>query len=252
MCRGTVRLTPGGNLLARRRDANNDALAPALVARLERRAHDARVAGAVKRVVAAAVRHLDQLLDDGLVAELRGVDKVRGAELLRPLLLGRVDVDDDDHARLVHDGALDHRQAHAPGAEDGDVGALLDAALARRHTRRAVARSDAAPQQARPVHGRLGLHGHDGDVGEDRVLREGRSAHEVQKVLALALEARGAVGHEALALRRADLAAEVGLARLAELALLAFGGAGGSSVSYPRAEGGWPDPDRQSTRTAGS
>lgn len=44
----------------------------------------------------------------------------------------------------------------------------------------------------------------------------------MKQVLALALEARSAVGHNALALGGADLAAEVGLARLAELALLAL------------------------------
>lgn len=44
----------------------------------------------------------------------------------------------------------------------------------------------------------------------------------MKQVLALALEARGAIGHDALALGGADLAAEVGLARLAELALLAL------------------------------
>jgi hypothetical protein len=44
----------------------------------------------------------------------------------------------------------------------------------------------------------------------------------VEEVLALAPEARGAVGHDTLTLCSADLAAEVGLAGLAELALLAF------------------------------
>jgi hypothetical protein len=47
----------------------------------------------------------------------------------------------------------------------------------------------------------------------------------VQQVLALALETAGAVGHYALTLGGTDLAAQVGLAGLAELALLAFGGA---------------------------
>src|SRR5690606_21487776 len=59
----------------------------------------------------------------------------------------------------------------------------------------------------------------------DGILREGRGAHEVEQVLALALEAGGAVRHQSLALGRADLSAEVGLAGLAELALLALGGA---------------------------
>jgi hypothetical protein len=48
----------------------------------------------------------------------------------------------------------------------------------------------------------------------------------VQDVLAAGAEARGPVGHDALALRGADLAAEVGLVGLAELALFALGGAG--------------------------
>lgn len=189
------------------------------MAGLEGGAHDADVAGAVEGVVAAAVGHLDELLDDGLALELGGVDEVGGAELLGPLLLGRVDVDHDDAAGLLGDGALHHRQADAAGAEDGDVGALLDLG---RDAGRAVARGDAAAQQAGAVHGGVLLDGHHGDVGDDRVLGEGRRAHEVEERLALAGEPRGAVGHDALTLRGPDLAAQVGLARLAELALLAF------------------------------
>jgi hypothetical protein len=84
---------------------------------------------------------------------------------------------------------------------------------------------DAAAEQARAVHGRVGLDGDDGDVGNDGELRKGRGAHEVEQVLALALEAGSAVRHDSLALRGSDLAAEVGFARLAKLALLALGGA---------------------------
>ena len=56
----------------------------------------------------------------------------------------------------------------------------------------------------------------------------------MQQRLAFAFEARGAVGHDAFALRRADLAAEVRLAGFAELAFAAFGGAGleGGEVSF--------------------
>jgi hypothetical protein len=57
-------------------------------------------------------------------------------------------------------------------------------------------------------------------------LGEGRGTHEVEKILALALEARGSVRHDTLALSGSNLATEVGLARLAELALLTLGGAG--------------------------
>ena len=222
-CDGRVPRTSGGNLLASGGNTNDDALAPALVAGLERRAHDADIARAVKGVVAATIRHLNQLVDNGLVLfEIIGVDEISRAEFFGPLLLGGVDVDDDNLGGLVDDGALDDRQADATGAKDGNVGALLDIG---RHARGAVARGDAAAEQARTVHGRVGLHGDDRNVGEDRVLRKGRSAHEVQHILALALEAGGAVGHDALALGGANLAAEVRLARLAKLALFAFGGA---------------------------
>ena len=44
----------------------------------------------------------------------------------------------------------------------------------------------------------------------------------MQKVLSLALESRGSVWHNTLSLCGSDLATEIGLARLAELALLTF------------------------------
>jgi hypothetical protein len=47
----------------------------------------------------------------------------------------------------------------------------------------------------------------------------------VQDVLATGLEAGGAIRHHTLTLGGTDLTAEVSLARLAELALAAFGGA---------------------------
>ena len=90
--------------------------------------------------------------------------------------------------------------------------------------RRAVAGREAATEEARLVERRLVGDGNDRVLADDRVLREGRAAHEVEKLLALALEALGAVGHDALALRRTHRAAQVGLARLAELALAALGG----------------------------
>jgi hypothetical protein len=56
-------------------------------------------------------------------------------------------------------------------------------------------------------------------------LRESGSSHEVQEVLALALEPRGSIGHDSPSLGCSDLAAKVGLARLAELAFTALRGA---------------------------
>ena len=189
---------------------------------LEGSPHDLNVTSAVKGVIASAVRHLDKLVDNGgALGQLRGVDKVRGAELLGPLLLARVDIDDDDLASPLLNSTLDDGETDAAGTEDGDVAALLDVG---RDARSAVAGGDAAAQKTGAVHGRVLLYRYDRDVGDDGVLGEGRGAHEVQEVLALALEARGAVRHQALALGGADLAAEVRLARLAELALLALRG----------------------------
>jgi phage tail tube protein FII len=48
----------------------------------------------------------------------------------------------------------------------------------------------------------------------------------MEEVLAAGLEAGGTVGHHTLTLGSTDLAAQVGLAGLAELALATFGGAG--------------------------
>lgn len=188
------------------------------------------VPGAVKRVITPTIRHLDQLLLDALIANLGRVHKVRGAELLPPLLLAIVHIHHDDLLRSVLHASLHYAQPHAPGAEDRDIRPLLDAAAAtaRGDDGSAVAGRDATAQQAGPVHGRLVRDGDDRDVGHDRVLAEGGCSHKVQQVLALALEARGPVRHHAAALRGADLAAEVRLARLAELAFAAFGGAVGA------------------------
>jgi hypothetical protein len=196
------------------------------VAGLERSAHDVDVTCAVECVVAAAVGHLDELLLDALRAELGGVDEVSGTELLRPLLLGVVYVDNDDLAGLVLDSTLDDGQTNTASTEDSNVGALLDTALSCGDDGGTVTGCDTAAEQAGAVHGSLLGDGNDGDVGHDGVLGECRCSHEVEEVLALALEARGAIGHDTLALCCADLAAEVGLARLAELALLALWCAG--------------------------
>jgi hypothetical protein len=57
-------------------------------------------------------------------------------------------------------------------------------------------------------------------------LRECGCAHEVEEVFALALEARGAIRHDTLALGCSDLSTQVRLSGFAELALFAFWCAG--------------------------
>lgn len=192
------------------------------MASLKSSTHDVDVASAVKGVVAATVGHLNELVDNGLVLELGRVHEVSGTELLGPLLLGGVDIDNDDLASLVGDGALDDGETDAASTEDGNVGALLDIGS---HSGGTVTGGDAAAEQTCSVHGSIVLDGNHGDVGDDGVLGEGRSTHEMEEILALAPESRGAIGHQTLALGSSNLAAQVGLAGLAELALLAFGGA---------------------------
>src|SRR5262245_49459088 len=58
---------PRADLLARRCDADDDRLTPATVTALERRAHQARVADALERIVDAPLRHADDDLLHGLV-----------------------------------------------------------------------------------------------------------------------------------------------------------------------------------------
>lgn len=192
------------------------------MASLQGSAHDTDVARAVEGVVAATVGHLDQVLLDGLARELGGVDKVGGTELASPGLLAVVDIHGDDLARLVLDRTLHDGQTDTAGTEDSDVGAFLDLGG---HDGGAVTGGDTAAQQTGSVGGDLGSHRDDRDVGHDGVLREGGGTHEVEDVLAARLEAGGAVRHDTLTLGGTDLAAEVGLARLAELALAALGGA---------------------------
>ena len=61
------------------------------------------------------------------------------------------------------------------------------------------------------------------DLRQHGEIRERRAAHVVMERLAAERKAAGAIGHQALALRRADRRAEVGLARQARLALPALG-----------------------------
>src|SRR5262245_43161602 len=55
-----------------------------------------------------------------------GVDRVRGAQLARLLELRLDRVDGDDHPRPRDARALDRRQTHTAGAEDGHRGTWLD------------------------------------------------------------------------------------------------------------------------------
>ena len=197
------------------------------MAGLERAAHDVHVTSAVESVVETAIGHVHQpRLDCLAILKVLGrVDEVSRTELGCPLLLRVVDVDNDDLACFVLDSALDDTQTNAASTEDSDGGTLLDTALAGSDHRGTVASGDTAAEQTGAVHRSLLGDGDDGDVGNNGVLRESRAAHEVQEILALALETRGAVRHHTFALCGTNGTAKVGLARLAELALLALSSA---------------------------
>src|SRR5690606_6906835 len=93
---------PGADLLTGAGDANDDRLAPATVAGLQRHAHDVDVARAVECIVGTAdlvrpaLRHVHEMGDE-VAADLLRIDEVRHAEALAPGLLLVVDVDADDH-----------------------------------------------------------------------------------------------------------------------------------------------------------
>ena len=217
-------LTASGDLLTSSGDTNDNALTPTLVAGLQSSTHNTNVTSAVEGVVATTVSHLNQVLLDSLARQLGGVNEVGGTELAGPGLLAVVDIHSNDLASLVLNSTLHDGQANTASTEDSHVGALLNLGS---HDSSTVTGGDTATQQTGTVGGDLGGDGNDGDIGDDGVLGESGGTHEVQQVLAAGLEARGTVGHDTLTLGSTDLTAQVGLARLAELALTALGGAKG-------------------------
>jgi hypothetical protein len=106
-----------------RRRTNDAALAPALVAALERRAHRADVADALEGVVDAAVRDVDDRLLDRLVREAARVQRLRRAKLACARELALVDVDADDARGASSTAAHDGSEPHATQTEDGADGA---------------------------------------------------------------------------------------------------------------------------------
>ena len=209
----------GADLGAGRRHADDGRLAPALVAALQRRTHQLHVADALKGIIDAAIGHLDDHLLNRLGVVLR-VDEVGGAQFTRHVELGRVDIDGNDSRGLGHLGADDGCQADTAQAEDRHRGALADLGGVEH---RADAGGHTTAEQTdllqRCFLGNL----RQGDFRQHRVLGKGRTAHVVIDRLALVGEARGAIGHQALALGGAHRLAQVGLARSAEFALAAFG-----------------------------
>ena len=207
------------DLLAGAGDADDHRDAPAAVAALERLAHHVDVADALEAVVGAAAGELDEVRHE-IAPHLLRIHEVRHAELSasasRPGLRSTptIMLAPTMRAPWITLRPMPPRPKTttlAPGSHLGGV------------DHRADAGGDAAADVADLVERRVLADLRDRDLRQHREVRERRAAHVVMDRLAAEREAAGAVGHQALALRRADRRAEVGLARQAGLALPALG-----------------------------
>ena len=210
----------GGNFFAGTGHADDHRLAPAAVRAFQRRAHHLDVANALKAVINAPLGHLDDDLLDWLVKVFR-VDAVGRAKGARQIELAGVGIDGDDAAGFGQFCALNHGQTDAAQTEHRHAVALLhfggvfDGAESGGH---------AAAEQADLL--RIGVRVDFGqrDSGDHGVFAERAATHVMKNWLAVVRKARGAIGHQAFALRGAHGHAQVGFAGFAEQALAAFGG----------------------------
>src|SRR5262245_27930975 len=110
---------PGRNFCAGRRNANDNGLAPAAMACLQRLAHYRDIARAIEGVVGAAdlvcaaLCHVDEVRDQ-IAADIFRIDEMGHPEALAPLLLGVVDVDADDHVGAGKPQSLDDIEPMPP------------------------------------------------------------------------------------------------------------------------------------------
>src|SRR5687768_1374396 len=210
---------PGADLLASARHADDYRRTPAAVAALERLAHQIHVADAFEAVVGAAAGELHQMGDE-VAFYVLGIYKMGKAEAPCEALARRVDVDADDHVGADHARALHHVEPDAAQAEDDDVRPGLDFGGV---DHGADAGGDTAPDVADLVERRVFADLRERDLRQHAVIGEGRAPHVMEQGLSVQREPAGAVRHDALALRRPDRGAQVGLARQARLACPALG-----------------------------
>ena len=176
-------------LLAPRRDANDGddaALGGHIVGGLGGVAAAEDLEGVVG---AATAGELADLPNGVLVG---GVDGVSGAEAHGELELGLADVDGDDLAGVGQGCAHDDVEAHAAAADDGYGAAGLDLGAV---DGRADAGGDGAADHCGLVHGDGVGERHHAGFGDDGVLGEAGHLAHVVDVLAVGVEARGAVKH---------------------------------------------------------
>ena len=160
--------------------------APAAMAAFERLAHRRRQADALEGEIGAPAGQVDDRLDHLVAADLVGVDVVGHAELVGHLGLGRIEVDADDLVGARHPGALDDVETDATEPEHRDIGAGPDL---RGVDHGADAGGDAAADIADLVEGRVLAHLGERDLRQHGEIGEGRAAHVVEDLAAVAGEA---------------------------------------------------------------
>ena len=202
----------GGDLLPGTGHADHGALAPALVAGLQGRAHQVDIAHGLEGVIQPAPGHLDQNVLDRLRHESFGLMHSVAPSALASGNLAVVDVDADDLAR--------HRSSPRPGSPPCRPRPGQRPRRMAPFSTLAVLRTAPMPVgTAQPITDALdsGASGVDlghRDLGQHGVFAERAGAHVVQDLLALVGEARGPVRHQPRALGLADGLAKVGLAGL--------------------------------------
>jgi len=189
------------------------------MAALKRLTHRVDVADTFETVIRPAAGQLHQMADD-IAFYLFRIDEMRHAEPPGKALARRIEIDTDDHVGTGQLRALNDIEADAAETEDHDIGAGLHA---RREDDGTDACGNAAADVANFIKRCVLPHLRQRDFRQYRVIREGRAAHIVEHGLALIGKTAGTVRHHALALRRANGGAQIGLVARTAFAFAAFG-----------------------------
>ena len=184
-------------------DARDRAEPPAHARRLDRLPHHVDAAGRLERVVGAEPAGRSRISVDDVRPAGERLGRALAARELEPLVR---EVDADDPLGALQAAAGDRAEADHAGAEDDARRAGLDP---RGEHRRAEPGREAAREERRVLERRLGVDLRERDLRHHRVLGERRRAHEVAHRLAVARQARRAVGQVALVLLLADREAEI-------------------------------------------
>ena len=157
-------------------DTDDGGFAPAAMRAFQRLAHQRGVAHAFETVVGATLRQLDQMSHQ-VAAHLLRIDEMRHAEFFGQLLPAGIDIDADDHVGAGDARPLDAVQPDAAQAEHHRGGAHLHL---RGVDHRAYPRGHPAADVADALEGRVLADLGQRNLGQNRVVGEGRAAHVVQ------------------------------------------------------------------------